>query len=525
MESRTVTTVAARAEAPTLANMPPEIILCIVDNVFELERDDVERGYKKSKSWAVDPWTLAEPKFERFQAWKDVLNFAATCKDFYHLATPLIYRHDVKFGSSSALMRSVKQNNLAGVERALSYGADIHAGDRTESVRYQDPLTGTGTWCPLNLEDQVTPIHWSAYKGHHDLVSILLRHGADVNYRVRVDSRLPIFKAVMEEQTEMDAKFDYPVNFSCRPFQDNIEQIEGQLFGVNSNLRMSMLERGANPLYFALLSGSHKAARRLIKAGSRLITHTGVGLHALHQACDQWDVEMVRLILEEDGVDVDIRDARGNTPLHYIQTAEPRDGPHRVPEIIELLMKKGANVNAVNALGLTPLQTYLAGLWHPFVAVSLIRWGSDLFEGLDVIFKALPKDQSDLFAWAIKDARHSGYNCSTTARDNDFWVEGARKAGYAWFYKLYHSGNEAPEDMLQFNPDEWDFWWWDKLFGKVYEQDLLFGGVVQDATERAEERDVIDEDKPDEDKPDEDTIDEDTTEEETWLPVMDFDSE
>ena len=59
------------------------------------------------------------------------------------------------------------------------------------------------------------------------------------------------------------------------------------------------------------------------------------------------DLKAVRAQLD-GGVDVNARDADGNTPLLLAAV-------YAGPEFVELLLKKGANVNARNKLGATPL--------------------------------------------------------------------------------------------------------------------------------------------------------------------------
>src|SRR5579883_2324789 len=67
----------------------------------------------------------------------------------------------------------------------------------------------------------------------------------------------------------------------------------------------------------------------------------------LAKAIRDGDVKAVRAQLDA-GVDVNARDADGNTPLLLAAV-------YAGPECVELLLKKGADVNAANKLGVTPL--------------------------------------------------------------------------------------------------------------------------------------------------------------------------
>src|SRR5262245_21020228 len=67
----------------------------------------------------------------------------------------------------------------------------------------------------------------------------------------------------------------------------------------------------------------------------------------LAKATRDGELKAVRAQLDA-GVDVNVRDADDNTPLHLAAI-------YAGPECVELLIKQGADVNAANKLGATPL--------------------------------------------------------------------------------------------------------------------------------------------------------------------------
>src|SRR5215831_14268530 len=67
----------------------------------------------------------------------------------------------------------------------------------------------------------------------------------------------------------------------------------------------------------------------------------------LAKAIRDGDLKALRAQLDA-GVDVNVRDANGNTPLLLAAV-------YAGPECVELLLKKGADVNAANKAGATPL--------------------------------------------------------------------------------------------------------------------------------------------------------------------------
>ncbi|KAH7226682.1 ankyrin repeat-containing domain protein [Fusarium oxysporum] len=315
----------------TLTNFPPEIINLKIDRILD------ENSLHKEESWEWDYWPEPEPEHNPLQVYVDALNLAATCKDIRRLVTKQIYIRDARDNHSAALLVSAKRNDIAGVIRALHIGANIHSDDATETVTYY--TTGpnaikTGHRVPLQLENQATAIHWAAFNGHKEIVSLLLNHGASINHRVSIDARLRYL---------------------------------GSPQAVDNQYRFMKLEQGANTLYFAVEGGNIDIAESLIKAGADLMTHTGIGLTALHQAVSNGDLSMAKDLLME-GIDPNSADPFGKTPLHFIKCSE--EEMHR------------ADINRWDLLGNTPLLTHLQDFErNDSVIAEFIRQGAHIYEG------------------------------------------------------------------------------------------------------------------------------------------------
>lgn len=121
--------------------------------------------------------------------------------------------------------------------------------------------------------------------------------------------------------------------------------------------------------WFLLVAGGNGEESALIEAVCRndikqveALTNSGVNVNAkdprsnlapLHLATISGYAEIVRILLE-NGADPNIKGFFDKTPLHFMDIEK---FPEKGTEIIELLIAHGANLDARDAAGATPLMT------------------------------------------------------------------------------------------------------------------------------------------------------------------------
>jgi ankyrin repeat protein len=179
-----------------------------------------------------------------------------------------------------------------------------------------------------------SPLHAAAEYGNLEILDCLIKAGANVNL-LDSDSATPLFRAVTRDKTE--AAIHLIRNGS------DVNVCEGRF-------------KGRSPLHAAAEYGQLEIMDCLIKAGADVIVHDSDGATPLFRAVAKGKTEAVILLIR-NGADVNVCAGgfRGRSPLHA--AAE-----YRNLEIMDCLIKAGANMNVLGSDGDTPLSFAVARL-------------------------------------------------------------------------------------------------------------------------------------------------------------------
>lgn len=238
------------------------------------------------------------------------------------------------------------------VDFLLGHGANPNLADYvgktpiyyTQNVNIIDKLHRKGA--RINHSDQsgYTPLHLSK---NVDVTEYLLKHGAYVNCCCVVMGMTPL------QLTQDYYIAEALLNAGANPDNRN-----------NYDLQ-TMLHRTRDPKIVELLL-SKKSNPHLQDHKFRNSLHTSL----LVENFGENDFEKISQLLEA-GVDPNVKDYRGNTPLHYTDNLKDRDNL----KVTELLLGYGPNLSIKNDQG----QTILDVTKNPEKAKLLLAYGAGLY--------------------------------------------------------------------------------------------------------------------------------------------------
>jgi ankyrin repeat protein len=260
--------------------------------------------------------------------------------------------------------------NTEMIELLVEKGADINAKDEWD-------------W---------TPLHYMAQHDYYrDMVEFLIAKGADVNAKNN-EGQTPVDVAVSQNHSEIvklliEKGADVSLHAAAR--QGLLEKLK-ELIGKGSDINAAD-SSGQTALHYAARRGHKKIVELLLVNGANVNTKDSKGLTPAEMAMTRLRTQITKLLVDNNadissihlaafegnlakvktflqrGINIKTQDSDGRTPLHYAATAD----------VAEFLISKGADIHTGDKDDETPLHT-TAGAGFKDVVELLIKKGADV---------------------------------------------------------------------------------------------------------------------------------------------------
>ena len=310
--------------------------------------------------------------------------------------------------NSTPLVVSVENGNLDCVKVLLKYNADIerrgddlawyhHLDENLKSPFYTRSFTplfvaaAKGNLDVLSclIENgadvnsdtlKLTPLMVAIDMGHFNVATFLIEHGANLELQDEngytalhqaVFSRSPDSCDVLSCLIKNGADVNVRARDTCTPLMTAIKQgrVGVATFLVQHGANMTLIDKnGFTALHHAT---SFEVLSCLIRNGADVNACTNDNYTPLMIAVEKGNKVAVTFLVEH-GADIDVQaNIGGKTALHLAVTC------HDSRDILNCLIKNGANVNSRTSMGKTPLML-ASKCGHVNVATSLVKCGADV---------------------------------------------------------------------------------------------------------------------------------------------------
>ena len=227
-----------------------------------------------------------------------------------------------------------------------------------------------------------TPLCLAILHGSNLIVKLLLERGADGAVKCPRGEGTPLHTATRsnnEVAVQLLLDSGFPVDASDSSGETALHQmtktngvsVMKYLVDNGANIEARVPQTRRTPLHYAIkhttCKGAGAAVEYLLEKGADPHARDHKRSTPLHLAAKFGRTEVIHRLLDL-GVGVTPKDKKGSSPLHLASD----------PGVVEALLNRGANVNAINAAGISPLRVALGTKGDESSLKNLLKHGADI---------------------------------------------------------------------------------------------------------------------------------------------------
>ncbi len=243
-----------------------------------------------------------------------------------------------------------------------------------------------------------TALFYAARMGHVDVVTALIKRGADVDARNESQEltalleaskagHLDVVTVLMDAGADVNAQDRYGITALYEAAAAGHLEVVTALQERGADVNVAS-DGGVAVLARTAAAGHLDVVAALLARGAEV----NAGSSALAGAAEAGNPELVKLLLER-GADVNAPDFQGSTALMYAARAGQM-------EIVRALLERGADLNATDRYGSNTSLILAAGGGHREVVMALLDGGAAInvrnAEGNTALHEALSRDYPDV---------------------------------------------------------------------------------------------------------------------------------
>ncbi|XP_073329538.1 uncharacterized protein ankrd50l isoform X2 [Pagrus major] len=333
----------------------------------------------------------------------------------------------------SPLLAAAAMGHMKTVSRLLYWGAAVDAIDcegRTAlclaaargSVEVVRALLDRGL--DENHKDDLgwTPLHAAACEGHRSVCAALTEQGSMARIgEMDIEGRTPLILAAQEGHWS-----------TVRLLLEKRSPIDHRAYN------------GHSALSAALLEGHAEVAELLMRKGADTNVRDAEGRPLLYLLVLEGRLEMATLLTEKGGVTLESRDSEGRTALHVASWLG-------CVEMVDLLLKHGANPNAQDTEGRPPMHSVAwtghGEVGHHLIEASGVNIDLACYQGATALSIAAQEGHANIVAMLLE----RGANPDHMDKYGRTPVKVAGKRGHFRSVRLLESYRAKPYIGMLFN--------------------------------------------------------------------------